>query len=79
MKLSLIAAGAALLGLASFAAPASALPASGLHNAAPAQMQVVHWRRHKHYHRNRHCDVRKVVRYDRFGRRHVKVVRTCRR
>jgi hypothetical protein len=73
MKLSLIAAGAALFGLASFAAPASALPVSGLHNAAPAHVQQVHWRRHKH------CHSRKVVRYDRFGRRHVKVVRNCHR
>jgi hypothetical protein len=78
MKLSLIAAGAALFGLAAFAAPASALPVSGLHNAAPAHVQEVHWRRHKHYHRHRDCRVRKVVRYDRFGHRHVKTVRTCR-
>jgi hypothetical protein len=79
MKLSLIAAGAALFGLAAFAAPASALPVSGLHNAAPAHVQEVQWRRHKHWHRHRDCHWRKVVRRDRFGIRRVKTVRVCRR
>ncbi len=73
MKLSLLAAGATLIALASFSAPASAHPIAGLHKAAPAQTHAVHFRRH------RHCHERKVVRIDRFGRRHVKHVQVCHR
>jgi hypothetical protein len=39
----------------------------------PAQAHAVHFRRH------RHCHERKVVRIDRFGRRHVKHVQVCHR
>jgi hypothetical protein len=73
MKLSLIAAGAALIGLTSFAAPASAHPVPGLHKAAPAHVQVARFHRHKR------CHWRKIVTRDHFGIRRVKTVRICRR
>ena len=72
-KLTLLAGlGAAMLGLASFSAPAAAFPAAGLGNANPSLMQTVAWRHH------RVCKVRKVVTRDRWGHRRVKVVRVCR-
>jgi hypothetical protein len=72
MKKTLIAAaGAALLGLASFSAPAAAMPVYGktsIHSGVHSVRYV-----HRHF-----CKVKRVVKRDRFGRRIVRHVRVCR-
>jgi hypothetical protein len=73
-KLTILAVlGTALLGLASLPAPAAAFPAAGLANANPS---ITHSVRYRH---RKVCTVRKIVKRDRFGRRHVRTVRVCRR
>lgn len=66
-------AAAAMLGLASFATSASALPAAGtaLESASTPAISVA-WRHH------RVCRVKTVVTRGRHGRRIVRKVRTCR-
>jgi Spy/CpxP family protein refolding chaperone len=62
-------------GLISFAAPASAAPAP----APMAGVAVDHTdMSSQRWHRRKVCKVRTVVRRDRFGRRMVRKVRTCR-
>ena len=74
-NISLGFAAAALLGLASFSAPAVAFPApmpgvASTTDAVPVQF------RHRHH---RVCKFRTVIKRDHRGRRVVKQVRVCRR
>ena len=73
MKMTIIAvAGAALLGAASFAVPASALPLHGITTSNPSLAQTVRFQ-HRQV-----CTVKKVVKRGPYGRRVVKKVRVCR-
>lgn len=62
---------AAVCGLLSFAAPASAAPLAGA-SAAHTDMSS------QRMHPRKVCHVRKVVTRDRFGRRVVRTARVCR-
>jgi hypothetical protein len=74
-KITLGFAAAALLGLASFSAPASAFQAPMPGVAATSDVVPAQYR-HRHH---RVCKMRTVVKRDYRGRRVVKHVRVCRR
>jgi hypothetical protein len=72
MKLILVTASAALIGLTSIPAPAAALAGFSVYQPTPEPPLAS-------ADRQRHCRWEKVLRYDRFGQRHVKAVRVCSR
>ena len=82
-KLSLGLAAAALLGLASFSAPASAFtaPLSGIsgHSDVTEVQYRGQYRGRRMMRRGPVCTVRTVITRGAYGRRIVKKIRTCRR
>lgn len=77
MKITALGFAAALaLGLASFSAPASALPATpGIAAQSSSDVTTVQYR---HRHRRPVCTTRTIVQRGHHGRRIVKKVRVCR-